>query len=257
MDNPNPKEKNMSKSKLMVHVDTNRVPRETVLLVPPPEATDSYRPVAHKQFLELMLKNLEQAKLKVLDEEYSLNKEGTKMFGVLDIESRHDRNMLIGIRNSHDGSMAMGITAGERVTVCDNLAFSGQYVEMRKHTSGVTDEGLDRMVKDSIIKVQRLIQDFSMWITTLRAVKFQDDRHVKALMLDGVAEGVISVQGIKKLLKAYTEEKKLSGEPDLYTFYQAYTRSLRGKSLFSVAENCKGMNAFIDRFTTFADIQVQ
>ena len=42
----------------------------------------------------------------------------------------------VGFRNSHDKSMVAGICAGARVFVCDNLAFSGDFSEKRKHTPG-------------------------------------------------------------------------------------------------------------------------
>ncbi len=42
--------------------------------------------------------------------------------------------MSIGIRNSTDRSTPIGFAAGERVFVCDNLAFSSEVVVSRKHT---------------------------------------------------------------------------------------------------------------------------
>jgi hypothetical protein len=39
---------------------------------------------------------------------------------------RHNR-FSIGIRNSHDKSIRLGLTAGLRVFVCSNMAFSGDF----------------------------------------------------------------------------------------------------------------------------------
>ncbi len=41
----------------------------------------------------------------------------------------------IGIRNSHDKSLRLGLTAGLRVFVCSNMAFSGEFTPvLAKHT---------------------------------------------------------------------------------------------------------------------------
>jgi hypothetical protein len=51
-----------------------------------------------------------------------------KMFGVLDLETEmHGCRFAIGLRNSHDKSMRLGLTVGYRVFVCSNMAFSGDF----------------------------------------------------------------------------------------------------------------------------------
>ncbi|MBZ5492139.1 MAG: hypothetical protein LAO76_14505 [Acidobacteriia bacterium] len=40
--------------------------------------------------------------------------------------ARHNR-FSIGIRDSHDKSIRLGLTAGLRVFVCSNMAFSGDF----------------------------------------------------------------------------------------------------------------------------------
>ncbi len=51
-----------------------------------------------------------------------------KMFGVLDLETQMEGcRFSIGIRNSHDKSIRLGLTAGLRVFVCSNMAFSGEF----------------------------------------------------------------------------------------------------------------------------------
>jgi len=43
----------------------------------------------------------------------------------------------VGIRNSHDKSFAVGLSAEIVVCVCTNLAFGGTTVVKRRHTSGI------------------------------------------------------------------------------------------------------------------------
>jgi ATPase family associated with various cellular activities (AAA) len=64
----------------------------------------------------------------VVQEEYAVSPDGAKMFGVLDLETQMEGcRFSIGIRNSHDKSIRLGLTAGLRVFVCSNMAFSGDF----------------------------------------------------------------------------------------------------------------------------------
>jgi len=59
-----------------------------------------------------------------------------RMFGVLDLETGFEGcRFSIGLRNSHDKSLRLACVAGLRVTVCDNLAFQGEFTPvLAKHS---------------------------------------------------------------------------------------------------------------------------
>src|SRR5262249_33279296 len=64
----------------------------------------------------------------VVQEEYAVSPDGMKVFGVLDLETQMEGcRFSIGFRNSHDKSLRLGLTAGLRVFVCSNMAFSGDF----------------------------------------------------------------------------------------------------------------------------------
>lgn len=58
------------------------------------------------------------------------------MFGVMDLSAEfHGCRFSIGLRNANDKSMRLALTAGLRVTVCDNMMFSGDFTPLlHKHT---------------------------------------------------------------------------------------------------------------------------
>ena len=71
------------------------------------------------------------------------------MFGVMEISrsSSPEWHRCIGIRNSHDKSFAVGLSAGIVVCVCTNMAFGGTTVIKRRHTSGIElSQLIDRAV---------------------------------------------------------------------------------------------------------------
>lgn len=63
-----------------------------------------------------------------MQEEYAVSPDAMKLFGVLDSETQMEGcRFSIGIRNSNDKSIRLGLTAGLRVFVRSDMAFSGDF----------------------------------------------------------------------------------------------------------------------------------
>ena len=59
----------------------------------------------------------------------------------------------IGIRNSHDKSMRLGLTVGYRLFVCENMAFSGDFEPvLAKHSKNFS---LQNALSIGVDKMQR------------------------------------------------------------------------------------------------------
>jgi hypothetical protein len=85
-----------------------------------PQATATHKPVPHHTIVEALIETLSFRHIGVVNDEYSVSSDGMKMFGVLDLETQMDGcRFAIGVRNSHDKSLRLGLTAGLRVFVCD------------------------------------------------------------------------------------------------------------------------------------------
>jgi uncharacterized protein DUF932 len=138
------KEQETMNNSLMLHCGSTRVTRDELENVLTPRPTASWKPVPHSQVAELVVAETVNRGYEIVSEEYGLNPMGTKMFGVLKFHpnGHPEHTRCIGFRNSHDKSMALGITAGLNVLVCDNLCFGGETTFHRKHTSGIEVEEL-------------------------------------------------------------------------------------------------------------------
>ena len=86
---------------------------------------------------------------------HELFEEDGSLFFTMDLDTRFPGgNFTLGGRNSHDKTMALGITAGYRVFVCENGAFHGDYTPViRKHTRNldlydVLSTGVENMVRN-------------------------------------------------------------------------------------------------------------
>jgi len=105
-----------------------KIGRSQLAQIPVPEATSTHKPVPHHVIFEALAETLSFRHIRVVNEEYAVSFDGMKMFGVLDLETQMEGcRFSIGIRNSHDKSLRLGLTAGLRVFVCSNMAFSGEF----------------------------------------------------------------------------------------------------------------------------------
>lgn len=121
---------------LMTHVGARKVARQELSLVPTPPATDTFRPIAHAALIDEMEKSLSFRHISIVRDEYAVTPDGMKLFGLLELNAEYEGvRFAIGLRNANDKSMRLGMVAGYRVFVCDNMALSGDFKPLlAKHT---------------------------------------------------------------------------------------------------------------------------
>ena len=82
---------------------------------PTPDATRTHQPIPHHRIVQSLIETLSFRHIGVLKDEYAVSGNGMKMFGVLDLETGFEGcRFSIGIRNSHDKSFRLAVTAGLR-----------------------------------------------------------------------------------------------------------------------------------------------
>ena len=115
------------------------VGRDEIAAIPTPEGTASWHPVPHLDVIDAVTEAVKAKNWQILDEQYGLAREGQRMFGVVQINrsSSPEWSRTIGLRNSHDQSLSVGLAAGISVMCCSNLAFGGAMVLKRRHTSRI------------------------------------------------------------------------------------------------------------------------
>jgi hypothetical protein len=122
---------------LLAHCGAGLIGRQDLLGLPTPEGTATHKPMPHAEIVRALIETLGFRRLNVVQDSYAVTADGMRMFGVLsiDVEGSGVR-VALGLRNSHDKRFALALTVGYRVTVCDNLAFYGDFSPvMRKHTA--------------------------------------------------------------------------------------------------------------------------
>lgn len=105
---------------LVAHVDTKRVSVDEVIAVPTPERTKTWGVIGHGDLIDTLKYATDEAGLEIRREEYSLSKDGGRVFGVFTLVGQDkEKASMLGFRNSIDKTLAVGLTAGTRVFVCD------------------------------------------------------------------------------------------------------------------------------------------
>ena len=98
--------------------------------------------------------------------------------------------------------MSLQICAGLSVFVCDNLAFRGDLIALkRKHTSGLNLKGELTL---SVLRFQEHFSQLTREITDLKQ-RTLEDIEAKALIHDVFKEGMMPVRFLPEVSKAYFE----------------------------------------------------
>lgn len=139
---------------LMLHAGGKQIARQNLIdLDTPVSDSPSHVILPHYALVDRVLESLEYRKIGVVKDEYAIGRDGARLFGMLTLDIAKDGvNLVMGLRNSHDKSFSLGIVAGFRVFVCDNLAFHGDFQPLaKKHSknlmANLTDAisiGMDR-----------------------------------------------------------------------------------------------------------------
>jgi hypothetical protein len=140
-----------------------------------PQATATHKPVPHHTIVEALIETLSFRHIGVVNDEYSVSSDGMKMFGVLDLETQMDGcRFAIGVRNSHDKSLRLGLTAGLRVFVCYNMAFSGDFTPvLAKHTKSFN---LIDTLAVGVDRIQRNFEPMQRQVERWREAQISDER---------------------------------------------------------------------------------
>lgn len=217
------------------------VGRDEIAQVPTPAATASWKPVAHTEVIDAVTEVVRSHNWQILDEQYGLARDGQKMFGVMRINktSSSDWSRCIGIRNSHDRTLAVGLTAGISVCVCSNLAFGGSMVLKRRHTSRIELNGL------VLEAVDELEMEFLTLETVAEELKVQyvRDDTARAAIVKAAEAGAVNSCDIVPIFREFKEPSHEEfAEPTRWSLLNAFTENAKKYSPARADVCYRGLN---------------
>jgi hypothetical protein len=151
---------------LLAHVDTTKIDRQALALLPTPVGTETHKPIPHIEVVQAIIETLGFRHIAVHREEYAVSSDGNKMFGIMELDQTFTGcRFALGLRNSHDKTMRLAMTVGYRVFCCDNMAFNGDFTPvLAKHTKNFQ---LTRALSGGVDDMQRnfepMVKAVDLW----------------------------------------------------------------------------------------------
>lgn len=202
------------------------VSRNEIAMVPTPAATVSWKPVAHSEVIEAVTRAVHARNWQIIDEQYGLARDGQRMFGFMRINrtSSNEWSRCIGIRNSHDRSVAVGLAAGLTVSCCSNLCLGGSMVLRRRHTSRIDLAGI---VATAIGELETEFLTLETVAEDLKLLYLKDDQ-ARAAIVKSAEAGVINSSDIVPIFKEFKEPRHIEfAEPTRWSLLNAFTENAK------------------------------
>jgi hypothetical protein len=226
-------------------IGNNRASEAEVYQVPSVPFTRTFKPIHHQQVIEAIRTGINAVGMNVMTTEYVLANNGMRMFGVWELDSGNSELCWsIGLRNSMDKSMALGITAGTRVFICENLAFDCEFVELRRHTKNLSVEELEFMAYRAIKTLIVRLTKFQEWHLGLKQYELSE-ADAKILLVELISQGVFPASKFPRFHDLYFGG---AYAPTLFGVHEATTETLKDANLLTLPKKNKALNTIINQY---------
>jgi hypothetical protein len=245
-----------NKLKLCLHCGGEEVSLAQIAAVKPPEATATYIPIPHIDFINQVKKGLAVSNLEVVSEAHALAKGGDRYFGMLQVANVNavdgEYALVCGLRNSQDKRFPAGIVAGASVFVCDNLSFSGEVDEFRKHTVNI--------MRDLPFKITKALADLNgLWSKQrdrFEAYHGCDIRKAKDLHDLLVRAWSMNAMPISYLPHVFNEYQSPTHEEfaarNVWSLFNAFTEILKKTSIHELSFRTQKLHLLLDDYCGIA-----
>lgn len=148
----------------------------------------------------------------------------------------------VGIRNSYDKSMSIGVALGGRVFVCDNLMVSGEIKIVRKHTPSVW-EIIENMTIATLYRHQPVWDQLQADKDAMKAVNITH-HHGHELLGVMIGQGVLSPRQIPMAYKEWDNPTMPAFEPrNVWSLYNSVNQALKTSPVDQILERHRLLHA--------------
>jgi hypothetical protein len=211
---------------LMAHAGASKITRQELALIPAVEETDTFKPIAHSLLIDQLEEALSFRHIQIVRDEYAVSKDGMRLFGLLELNAEYeDLRFAIGLRNANDKSMRLGMVAGYRVFVCDNMALNGDFKPLlAKHTKNFD---LVESLSTGVDRIQRGWQPLREAVQFKRLHELHDDT-ARLLIYKAFMENRFPVTLMKSVHNHYFQPQYEAFQPrTLWSMENAFTSAFK------------------------------
>jgi hypothetical protein len=213
-----------------------------------PSAT--WVPLPHHNLLEQVETTLQSSGLSVVNEAHALWHDGLRYFGLLEVANGkpdEDYSLVVGLRNSHDHSFSASIAMGSAVTVCDNLAFSGEVAIARRHTRFIRRD-LPRVVHTAVGRLADMRVQQHERITAYKQMQISDSL-AHDLVIRAIDASVLPVTQVPAVLSEWrtpAHEEFVADGKTAWRLFNAFTETWKGRNLAALPSRSLALHGLID-----------
>ncbi len=221
----------MVASNLCLHKGARLVELEELRACPTPPPEGRWYPVAHARVLETVSATLQDAGYRVQSQKLALSREKARFFGTLDLGTPVACGVClsVGIRNSVDKSFPLGFCAGNRVFVCDNLAFRAELLVRRKHTRH-GERNFGNAIANAVTALQQFKELEQERIRLLMQTELRPEI-ADSLLLRAYEKGILSVHHLPQVIEEWREPSFEEFRPrTAWSLLNAFTTVLRERA---------------------------
>lgn len=213
---------------LMLHAGASPVDYDGLRQLETPEPTSTHVPVPHFRLVDLVSHSLGYYGHEVTEQHLGVTPDGMRFFGVLTLRSPYTGYAdVVGLRNSHDKSLPVGVSFGSSCFVCDNLAFVGDSVIKTKHSAKLKLR-LPGMIGELIEPIAEQRESQHRKLLTYQETELSDDDADRAIM-KMYREDIINVTRIADVLGQWEKPVHDWGGKTAWRLFNATTFALTGK----------------------------
>lgn len=215
-------------SELILHRGARVVERAELDSVSIPPATSTWFPLSHSQVLSGVEEMLGGTGFVITRSRYALSQNNARFFATLDLATTitDGVTMTVGVRNSIDKTFPIGMCAGSRVFVCDNLSFSADILVVKKHTRFGRDrfqEGIAAAV-GSLRQYQQVEAD-RIGLYRERTV---EETEAAACLLHAFEQGILSTRTLPLAIDEWRKPALDEFQPrTAWSLFNSFTSALK------------------------------
>jgi hypothetical protein len=243
---------------LVLHCGANNIERNALIDLPVPEPMGRFHnPTPHHLFLEMVEEQLDKSGLTVTEEAFGATPDGNRFFGLLQLDhTKADYTTLLGLRSSHDETMAKGIALGSRVFICDNTAMSSNQVLKTRNTKNVLKR-LPAMIATAVGNLPEEIERQDRFFEQLRAIDVSGQL-AESIMVEMVRREIVNPSNIGRVIRVWDAEQAgvtddyeprylVDGEAKAWTLFNAATEIWSPKQYENPLERPSRTPAMMER----------
>jgi hypothetical protein len=243
-------------SNLLYSSETDQlVTRQDMRAIPvPPPMGPRHHPYSFADFADNTVSAIEGAGYSVTGEEFAVQKDGMRVFGILKVSNSPDLgvspavpalassenvpalykpkwNLVVGVRGSNDQSISRGLVLGTRVMVCSNLCFSGDLGDWSKKQTTNVEANMPDIIRRAVDQLDRKNEELTVNFDSFNAAQVDRDGGDRILM-DILRGGGFSASQFERAvdhwdkLPADLEEHSANGRT-LWWLFNACTHGLK------------------------------